>query len=688
MDETRIKLLLVEDDKIDYMAFARFVRDESLPYDYVRAASIAEGKQALASHTFDVVLLDYQLGDGSAFDLFEIVPDKTPIVIVTGSGDEEIAVQAMKAGASDYLIKDPEGHYLKTLSVTVHNAIKAKRAEEALIQAYAELERKVDERTAELLNANRQLQSEIQQRKEMERALRESEERFRALTETTSEWIWEVNAVGVFTYVSPRVTVLLGYLPEEIIGKTLLDLMPPNEFAAKADEFKAVFRSLKPFQDMEYLSKHKDGHSIVLEASGLPFFDRSGRLSGYRGITRDITERKRSKELLIQSERLKAVAELSAGVAHNFNNLLQVVLSSCEVAAFNLDSQKYENLKFNLERISDSCRFGAETVKRLEDFAAAGSEVVMPRGKIFCLSRVTEKAIQMSETWWKSVPQREGLNISLNTSLDSNCPVRGQEHEIFEVVLNLIKNAAEALPNGGKIGIRTFSEGSNWVLEIQDNGVGIPESNLKRVFEPFFTTKGFKGTGMGLASSYGIVARHGGEISVLSKVGQGTRFRVKLPVAEESLDIIQARSAALPDSLRVLVIDDQVLIIDAMQRLFEQHGYSVFTAQSGLTGIQIFDRESPDLVICDLSMPYMTGWQVGKSIKKICEERSTEKPLFLMLTGWGQEEVNEQRMIESGVDDFVHKPVNFRKLLFTIAELINKRRIDDGDFAMPQLPGV
>ncbi len=672
MDAIRIKLLLVEDDKVDYMAFARFVREEGLPYDYVRAASIAEGKQALEAQTFDVALLDYQLGDGSAFDLFGIVPDKTPIVIVTGSGDEEIAVQAMKAGASDYLIKDPEGHYLKTLSITVHNAIKAKRAEEALIKAYAELERKVDERTAELLDANRQLQSEIQQRKEMERALRESEERFRALTETTSEWIWEVDAGGVFTYVSPRVTELLGYLPEEIIGKTPIDLVPPKEFEAKEEEFKAVFRSHKPFQDVEYSSKHKDGHSTVLEASGLPFFDRNGRLSGYRGITRDITERKKAKELLIQSERLKAVAELSAGVAHNFNNLLQVVLSSCEVAAFNLDSHKYENLKFNLERISDSCRFGAETVKRLENFAAAGSGAVMPKGKVFCLSRVAEKAIQMSETWWKSVPQREGLNVSLITSLHAGCPVRGQEHEIFEVVLNLIKNAAEALPNGGEIGIRTFSEGNKWVLEIQDNGVGIPENNLKRVFEPFFTTKGFKGTGMGLASLYGIIARHGGEISVHSKDGEGSKFTVKLPVAEEAGDIVAAPSAALPDSLRVLVIDDQVLITDAMQRLFEQQGYSVFTAQSGLAGIQIFDRESPDVVICDLSMPFMTGWQVGKTIKSLCEGRARKKPLFLMLTGWGQEEVDEQRMIESGIDDFVHKPVNFKKLLFTIAELINK----------------
>jgi two-component system cell cycle sensor histidine kinase/response regulator CckA len=673
MDAERIKLLLVEDDKIDYMAFARFVRDEGLPYDYARAASIAEGREALQTQAFDVVLLDYMLGDGSAFDLFEIVPDKTPIVIVTGSGDEEIAVQAMKAGASDYLIKDPEGHYLKTLPITVRNAIKAKRAEEALIKAHMELERKVEERTAELKNANLQLQMEIEQRKTIEQALRESEERFRALTETTSEWIWEVNAEGVFTYVSPIIEELLGYLPEEVIGKTPFDLVPPAESRAKVEEYRGVFRTHKPFRDVEYLSEHKHGHSILLETSGVPFFDLDGRLCGYRGIGRDITERTKAKELLIQSERVKAVAELSAGVAHNFNNLLQVVLSCCELASFNLDARNYENLKFNLDRIAESCRFGAETVKRLENFAGAGSEVIAPKGRVFCLSKVAEKAIELSEPWWKSVPQREGLNISLKTLLPSRCLIRGQENEILEVILNLIKNAAEALPAGGEIGVRTFSEANNWVLEVQDNGVGIPQNDLRRVFEPFFTTKGYKGTGMGLASSYGIIARHGGEISVSSEKGKGTKFTVKLPVARDSRDIVEEQAVSPPRALRALVIDDQALIVDAMGKLFQQHGHVTFTAQSGPTGIEIFNRESLDLVICDLSMPFMTGWQVAETIKYMSEKRGAERPLFLMLTGWGEEEFDEQRMIESGVDGFVQKPVNFRKLIATISDLIHKR---------------
>ncbi len=683
MDDERIKLLLVEDDKIDYIAFVRFIRDQGLPYDYTRAASIAEGKQVLQTQAFDVVLLDYLLGDGSAFDLFEIVPDKTPIVIVTGSGDEEIAVQAMKAGASDYLIKDPEGHYLKTLPITVQNAIKAKRAEEALIQAHMELERKVEERTAELRSANLQLRMEIEQRKAVEEALRESEERFRALTETTSEWIWEVDAGGAFTYASPRITELLGHLPKEVVGKTPFDLMPPKESQAKTEEFRGVFRSHMPFRDIEYLSKHKHGHSILLEVSGVPFFDPDGRLAGYRGIGRDITERKKAKELLIQSERLKAVAELSAGVAHNFNNLLQVVLSSCEIASFNLDSGNYENLKFNLERIAESCRFGAETVKRLENFAGAGSGVVVPKGKVFCLSQVAEKAIELSETWWKSFPQKHGLNISLETSFHSECLIRGQENEILEVILNLIKNAAEALPRGGEIGIRTFSEANKWVLEVQDNGEGIAENDLRRVFEPFFTTKGYTGTGMGLASSYGIIVRHGGEISVESEKGKGTKFIVKLPVASESWDGVETPVTAPPRSLRVIVIDDQALIVDAMGKLFQQHGHTIFTAQSGPAGIEMFGRESPDVVICDLSMPFMTGWQVAEAIKNMCKERGTKKPLFLMLTGWGEEEFDEQRMVESGVDGFVQKPVNFRKLIATISELIHRRRQRNADFTAP-----
>ncbi len=283
MEAERIRVLLVEDDEVDYLAFKRLLREEKPPYDHVRVRSVAEAREALRAGAFDVALLDYRLADGTAFDLFDEIAQQIPFVIVTGSGDEEIAVQAMKAGASDYLIKDPASRWLKTLPLTVHNAMKSRRAEEALKQAHAELEQRVYQRTEELLRANQQLQQEIEQRKRAEEAVKESEERFRALTETTSEWIWEVDINLRFTYVSPRVVELLGYQPGEILGRTPCDLMPPREADSMRIQFSDIVQSRRPFRDLETLNLQKDCHVVVLEFSGLPFFDKHGRLYGYRG---------------------------------------------------------------------------------------------------------------------------------------------------------------------------------------------------------------------------------------------------------------------------------------------------------------------------------------------------------------------------------------------------------------------
>lgn len=670
MKNPRLKLLFVEDDKVDYMAFSRAVRDENLRYDHTRAQSVSEARKLLGTEDFDVVLIDYRLQDGTAFDVLGAVPGSVPVVIVTGSGDEEVAVQAMKAGASDYLIKDPFNRWLKTLSVTVEHAIKARKAEEELNKFHAELERRVDERTEQLLRANQQLRQEIEQREKAEEALRQSEERFRTLTETTSEWIWEVDVNGVFTYASPRVRELLGYEPDEILGRPLFTLMPADEAGRVERKFMAIVKSRKPFRDLENFNVHKNGNTVALDASGLPYFDTDGQLRGYRGVGRDVTERKKAEELLIRSERLKAVAELSMGVAHNFNNMLQIVLSSAEVALGAIEKGSLESAKSNLEQIREGCRLGAETVRSLQEFARSRLDSATQQGRTFFLSRTVEKAVEMSASWWKSGPERDGITIGLKKDLDPACVVRGDENEIFEVAVNLIKNASEALPRGGTIAVKTYQDGHRAVLEVQDDGVGIKESDIGRIFEPFFTTKGFKGTGMGLASAYGIAVKHGGAISVRSREGQGATFVMTLPAVHEAKEDVTHEVMTATGPLRILVIDDQALIVRMLEQLLGRQGHTVFTALSGAEGLALFEQESPDLVICDLSMPVVTGRQVAQTVKELCAAKGVRKPPFLILTGWGKEFLQEESLAELGVDAVVEKPVNYRSLTITINELM------------------
>ena len=564
---------------------------------------------------------------------------------------------------------------LKLLNETLLVEVQERsRAEEALRKAREGLELRVDERTRELLVANQQLQQEVEQRKKAEEALRESEERFRGLTETTSEWIWEMDLNCRFTYASPRLMELLGYTPEEVVGRPPFDLMPPDEAERVRAELGAIVASARPFKALENLNLHKDGRVIMLETSGLPFFDAAGNVCGYRGIGRDITDRKRAEELLIQSERLKAVAELSAGVAHNFNNLLQVVLSNAEIASKAADSQDMQLLRSNLGQIMDSCRFGSETVKRLENFASGRSHVTVAEGKVFSLSNTVQKAIEMTETWWKTAPEREGMTIQLTSQLADDCFVQGEEHEMFEVVVNLIKNAAEALPHGGKIAVGVSRRRNAAVLKVEDNGVGISDKNLARLFQPFFTTKGFHGTGMGLASSYGIVVRHGGSISVDSKEGKGTKFTIHLPTARVVQKAPTPVHAGPPQALRILVVDDQALVTAGLEALFQHQGHTVFKALSGRDGLDIFSREHLDVVISDLSMPSMTGWQFAQAVKETCQANHTQKPLFVILTGWGSEVLAEHSLDELGVDYVLQKPVSFRKLVATVHEWVQTQR--------------
>lgn len=174
MEKQKIKVLLIEDDNIDQMAFERFVRDEELPYDYVIAGSVLEGRRTLRAEGFDVVVMDYLLGDGTGFDLFKEVHGDIPIIVTTGTGGEEIAIQAMKSGALDYLIKDPEGYYLKTLPITIERAIEIKNQGRELREYHDQLKRMVEERTRELKDKNKQLKTEVQERRRAEEALREA----------------------------------------------------------------------------------------------------------------------------------------------------------------------------------------------------------------------------------------------------------------------------------------------------------------------------------------------------------------------------------------------------------------------------------------------------------------------------------------------------------------------------------
>ncbi len=326
----------------------------------------------------------------------------------------------------------------------------------------------------------------------------------------------------------------------------------------------------------------KDGSVRNIEASASLVRDVHGKPCGFRGICRDVTERKRAEKLLLRSERLNAVGELATGVAHNFNNLLQIITGLGDIISLYIAHGNPSAADEHVQHILNTCRMGAETVKRLQNFARIRSSSAPSERAAFDLSQTIQQALDVTDIWWKTVPEKQGITIAMESNLDPGCWVDGRENELFEVAVNLIKNAVEALPNGGNISVQAFVDNADVILRLTDTGTGISSENLGRIFEPFFTTKGFQSSGMGLASTYGIISQHNGEISVDTRPGSGTTFTVRLPFVrhQPETEVSSARPAT-DLKARILVIDDIEDVVNMLSEGLTEMGQCVMTARSG-----------------------------------------------------------------------------------------------------------
>jgi PAS domain S-box-containing protein len=331
MKETKHKILFVEDDKVDQMAFERFARQEDFPYEYVIANSVKETKKILEMEQFDAAVTDYSLGDGTAFDLFDKLKD-IPTIIVTGVGNEEIAIKAMEVGAYDYLIKDPEGNYLKTLPITVDNALNRKRTEEELRRYREHLEELVRIRTVGL-------QKEIDERKRAEEALRNSEALYHSLVENLPQNIFCRDLDGRFTFVNQHFCAMEGTSLEDIIGKTDFDLYP-LELAKKY--WKDDQYVIETGENLDMVEEHQSlkGEKFYVQVTKTPIYDSRGQVIGLQGIFWDITDRKRAEAELCRAKEAaeaanKAKSIFLANISHELRTPLNVILGMAQIISQN-----------------------------------------------------------------------------------------------------------------------------------------------------------------------------------------------------------------------------------------------------------------------------------------------------------------------------------------------------------------
>ena len=411
----------------------------------------------------------------------------------------------------------------------------------------------------------------INERKQVEKELQESEQRFRQVSENSAEWIWEIDAEGRYTYSNSIVIDMLGYQPEELNGRYFWELFEPEQQATVETQAREMFTQKQSFHRFANTLVNKEGHLIEVETSGSPFLDDDGKLLGYRGVDVDITDLKASQSQLLQQEKMVSIGQLAAGVAHEINTPTQFVNDNTNFLqeAF----ADYNRLFVAYDRLTDVAASGAvpdelvteikelkqevdvdylkveipqaveqsleglsriaRIVRAMKEFSHPGADEKAPTD----LNNAIQTTIEISRNEWK-------YNTELITDLDPELPqVPVLHNEFNQVILNMIVNAAHAIADVvgtsgemGEIRITSQHDGEWAKICISDTGKGIPQAIQKRIFDPFFTTKEVgKGSGQGLAISWSVIVdKHGGSIKVDSEENKGSTFIIRLPITQHA----------------------------------------------------------------------------------------------------------------------------------------------------------
>jgi PAS domain S-box-containing protein len=452
----------------------------------------------------------------------------------------------------------------------------------------------------------------------------------------------------------------VGMTPRELIGRSCCQLFCEQGEPRPDCPVAEVLRSGRS-ASVEVV----DGRAAQVRA--YPISGEADKVQAVVEHRRDITEMKESEERLLQVEKLRALGELAGGVAHDFNNVLAVVMGRADLLAASLDRGRLDTeevVRRSVGIIKQAACDGAAIARRIRDFARfERARNLVPLD----LNVVIREAVEFTRTRWAGESQARGIEVAVDLRLAEGLPVEGDPAELREVLTNMILNAVDAMPRGGTITLRSWLEGSQVCFAVTDTGIGMTEKVRQRVFDPFFTTKGMKGTGLGLSVAYGIIRRHGGEIRVESAPGRGSTFAVSLPVAGSPVAAVPEPPPEVVRGARILVIDDEEEVLETLKEMLASAGHVVSTAGSGDAGIAAFSQGEIDLVLSDLGMPGMSGWEVVRQIREL----DPAVPMVL-ITGWG-EHVDPELLRQSGVVRTVGKPVDMKGLLRSVSEGVRGR---------------
>ncbi len=653
MKEDRLNVLIVEDDEAHGELISRSLMDKDDNFITKIVPTIEQAKSEINNFKPNVLITDWRLPDGEGIEILKVSGKMDfPVIIMTSYGNEILAVEAIKAGAIDYVVKSSD-----TLSDMYRIVTRVLREWEHIVR-----------------------------RRMAEEALKESESLYRTTIEAIKDFVHVVDLDLRLVLFNQAFRNEIPHMDGELKGKYLFEVAPALPDTIK-NEYKQVINTGKPLITVDEIKFSST--DLWTETRKFPIFDTRGQVCQVLTIIRDITETKKAEEerkkleaQLLHTQKLESLGILAGGIAHDFNNILMAILGNTDLAMMDISSSS--PARDRLLDIEKSSRRAAELCRQMLAYSGKGKFIIEPIN----LNNILKEMAHMFEI---SVSKKAVLKYNLCKDIK---PVEGDATQIRQVIMNLIINASEAIGDqSGFISVSTGSiecdraylnetylddnlpEGLYSYIEVCDTGCGMDRESQTRIFDPFFTTK-FTGRGLGLAAVLGIVRGHRGAIKLFSEPGKGTRFRVLFPVTKNSIEQSKKKKKK-PLQYRgkgtILIVDDEYTILEVLDRMLVSHGFNVLYASDGIEAIEIFRKySSPSscnkivCVIMDLTMPKKDG------IETFLEMKLLKKNIPVILSSGYNEQELEKKYSGTGLAGFLQKPYDMELLISKLTELLNK----------------